>query len=827
MWISIFDNSNNFRQFPAPEKPYSIPRSNSGNIAPAPVIECASNVPSVNYAFGEYRFEVELPINEDGYTVSSQTCCWPGGGALTNVISRTTSPPDARFPGTGTTYYCVIPGTNTLPRGEMDSSPRFNFSTSVICQNRPFQATFGAADSDGDSLVYYFSNAVSGSTKLDAQPVHPATPIPGTPPRYPSLDYGGGYSPDQPMGPAVTINRRTGLISGVAPRWGNYLICVVVDVYRRGKLISFHRVEFIINVIRCDLAGADLPLSTSVCDSSGIQFENLNKNSLNKTFLWSFGDGNTSTQPRPFHTYKDTGIYVVKLTVNPGGPCTETDSSQAIVFPGLKPAFDVQGVCVNKPTRFIDRTTTPYGQVVKWLWRFGDNAALFDTSILQNPTFTYEKPGPRTVSLTAVSDKGCVSTSVFTDVITIIDKAVVDLAFKDTLICKGDPLQLRALGQGVFNWTSAAAITNANTATPTVQPTQTTDYFVELDTDGCTNSDTVRVRVAESVTLSVSPDTTICVGDTIRLRSFSDALKFKWTPTNFLSSDTAANPFAFPSVPTTYNVNAFIGPNCPVANQTVTVTTAPYPVADAGPDTTICFRTPAQLNATMVADRFVWSPAGTLLNSTTLSPTAKPVNTTRYVLTVYNNRGCPKPARDTVLVTVLPKIPAFAGRDKAVVEGQLLRLNASGGVRYVWSPASNLSATNIANPTAVYNNAGLSPITYTVQVFSEAGCVDSASVKVRFFNTKPSVFVPSAFSPNGDGLNDVLRPLAVGMGQIKHFRIFNRLGQLVFQTTDNGAGWDGRINSGDQGSNVYVWVVEAIDYTGKKFTHKGTVTLIR
>ena len=90
-----------------------------------------------------------------------------------------------------------------------------------------------------------------------------------------------------------------------------------------------------------------------------------------------------------------------------------------------------------------------------------------------------------------------------------------------------------------------------------------------------------------------------------------------------------------------------------------------------------------------------------------------------------------------------------------------------------------------------------------------------------------SIFIPDAFTPNGDGLNDVVRPIAVGIQKINYFSIFNRWGQLVFKTTVNGYGWDGRIKGLVQGTNVFVWMVSAIDYTGKSLFLKGTVTLIR
>jgi gliding motility-associated-like protein len=155
-----------------------------------------------------------------------------------------------------------------------------------------------------------------------------------------------------------------------------------------------------------------------------------------------------------------------------------------------------------------------------------------------------------------------------------------------------------------------------------------------------------------------------------------------------------------------------------------------------------------------------------------------------------------------------------------------LQLNGSGGLNYVWSPATGLSNPNISNPIGRYT-ASIDSVRYKLIVTDIAGCADSSFITVRVFRTNPSVFVPTAFTPNNDGLNDVIRPIAVGIQEIKYFSIFNRWGQRVFNTTADRAGWDGRINGTLQASGVYVWMVSAIDYTGAPIFLKGTVALIR
>jgi gliding motility-associated-like protein len=175
---------------------------------------------------------------------------------------------------------------------------------------------------------------------------------------------------------------------------------------------------------------------------------------------------------------------------------------------------------------------------------------------------------------------------------------------------------------------------------------------------------------------------------------------------------------------------------------------------------------------------------------------------------------------------VNPKVIAFAGNDTSVVVGQPLQLNSSGGVSYLWSPATGLSSTTIANPVGVYT-AENDSIRYKLVVRDGIGCPDSAYVTVYVYKTNPYVFVPSAFTPNNDGLNDIIRPISVGIREIRNFSIFNRWGERVFYTTRDRHGWDGIHNGRPQASGVYVWMLSAIDYTGKPLFLKGTVTLIR
>ncbi len=784
-----------------------FPRDNPPDILPVPIIfpSCIGNPPVINFTYAYFSHLVELPSNMNGYSAAFQTCCRED--VIVNVP-----------PNIGATYSCIIPGTGTVPSG-IDSSPQFGVPLNVICKFSSFILNFSATDPDNDSLVYSFCNAYDGGAAVNSGFNDPA------PPPYNSVPYQGGYTGAQPLGNSVVIDSHTGIISGIAPGLGDYVVCVCINVFRNGVWIAQHRKDLIVRVSNCQITQA-IPIFNSVtCNGFDVQFTHNSTNA--NTVFWDFGDasnpGDTSNLNSPTYHYPAAGIYFVKLVINRGTGCSDSVTKPLGVFPGFVPDFSSQGSCFTSPYQFTDNSTTVYGNIDSWRWNFGDAGNPGDTSQLQNPQWTYGSPGVKTVTLIVSNSKGCIDTVAKT--ITVLDKPPISVAFPDTLICSPASVTLQAIGVGNFSWTPNINIINANTASPTVSPTTDTWYVVHMDNAGCTNDDSVHVRVAQGVNLAVRNDTTICLTDAVQLFAVSNAVTYQWTPAATLDNPSVISPMATPVDPvTTYQLTAFIG-NC-FAVRSVTIRTVPYPYANAGGNMEICYNTSAQLNAQITGNRFFWTPTKYLSDSTILNPVAWPPRTTKYVLTVFDNVGCPKAGLDSIIITVDKKIRAYAGHDTAVVVGQPLYLQASGGTQYHWIPSYDLSDPNIADPVGVYG-LDVDTIHYSVVVTDNAGCIDTAHVSVTVFKTYPDIFVPTAFTPNGDGKNDVIRPIPVGILKINYFSVYNRWGELVFTTTEYMKGWDGRIGGTAQDSGVFVWIASGIDYKGRPVFRKGTVALIR
>jgi gliding motility-associated-like protein len=390
---------------------------------------------------------------------------------------------------------------------------------------------------------------------------------------------------------------------------------------------------------------------------------------------------------------------------------------------------------------------------------------------------------------------------------------------------------LIAIGSGTFQWTPTTNLLNPTSATPLVFPKNTTYYAVTLTENGCTGTDSVKVNVINSVSLDAGPDSTICLTDPVTMRPVTNGLYFNWQPASIFANNTLRNAVATPvAAITRVQVTASVG-KCRTTDSLI-LRTVPYPQVNAGNDSIICYADTVFLNGSTNGTAYAWSPTALVQNPAQLSTIGTLTQTTTFTLTATDNKGCPKPASDDVLIIVRPRVTVNAGNDTSVVYNQRLQFNATSTAgNFRWTPSTALSNPNISNPVAVYTAGtiadGTDVIRYTVTASTPEGCSATDDILVRVFKTLPTVFVPNAFTPNADGLNDVIRPVLAGIQRLEFFRIYNRYGELVFETRESGKGWDGRINGQLQGSNAYVYQVKALDYQGETIFNKGTFVLVR
>ena len=278
----------------------------------------------------------------------------------------------------------------------------------------------------------------------------------------------------------------------------------------------------------------------------------------------------------------------------------------------------------------------------------------------------------------------------------------------------------------------------------------------------------------------------------------------------------APTPSAAVAGTTIYYVSEIDG-NCEGPRKPVTVTVNRKP--DLGTDqvTRICFEDSADIG--MLYDTSGYDAQWTYGSSNVpdINAVTAPGD---YQLMVENSFGC----MDTAIVTlfVQPEVIANAGPDADVETNIPYQLTGSGGGNYLWAPASFLNNPGAQNPVATIPHDQV----FVLVVKDEIGCSDVDTVKLRAFNG-PTFYIPSAFTPNGDGLNDEYFPTPVGIRSLEYFRVFNRFGELVFETSDIGKGWDGTFRGKPQQIGNYVWSLKGTDRLGQLKMMKGNVVLIR
>jgi len=223
-------------------------------------------------------------------------------------------------------------------------------------------------------------------------------------------------------------------------------------------------------------------------------------------------------------------------------------------------------------------------------------------------------------------------------------------------------------------------------------------------------------------------------------------------------------------------------------------------------------------------------PAGDSMVTVPVQPFADGIDEGIETIRIYISNGCQQGTTgyaDSILINLRDYlIDAFAGDDTAIAKGEILQLNGidrnGAGTDFLWSPASTLSQADISNPDAQPGG----DITYHLSVSTASGCTDEDEIRVRVFDA-PGIYVPTAFTPDGNGRNDLLRPILAGIRELYYFRVYDRWGRLVFSSKGGSGGWDGQVRGAAQATATYVWVAEGIDYRGTKIFSKGTSTLIR
>lgn len=513
--------------------------------------------------------------------------------------------------------------------------------------------------------------------------------------------------------------------------------------------------------------------ATNVCEGTATTFNN--QSALNFIYSWNFGDNTTSSlQNPPPHTYALPGIYTVTLVVSDNGNCTATATQQVTVWPLPQVAFTAPSVCIGGTTPFTNQSTISSGNIISWSWNFGNPIVTNDVSSLQNPTYLYTTSGTFNVTLICTSSNGCVS------LITV-------------------PVFVNTLPSANFNAISSCLGTSTIFNDLSVPTTGVVTNWVWDFGDG------------SPVSTQQNPSHTYLNDSTFNV--------------SLIVTNTAG-------CTDTFNLPVTINPLPIVAFSSDTFAGCP----------SLCVNFINQSSIATTGNIVGWSwDFGDSSAASTLQSPSHCYNLNglfTVTLSAISNGGCITTFVIPNMITVYPSpIASFTATPyvTSITSPIIFFTDLSQGNPITWQwnfgDINLLSDTSIIpSPQYTYTSAVGSVYNVTLMVSNQYGCSDDTTIQITI-ESDFNFHIPNAFTPNGDGINDVF--FGYGYGGITEYQIwiFDRWGILMFTSVDVNEAWDGTYNNQPLPIDVYVWKVSlyALDKfnNNKKHILVGTVTIIK
>lgn len=586
------------------------------------------------------------------------------------------------------------------------------------------------------------------------------------------------------------------------------------------------------------LFGAD---NNYFCKGGIIQFRDSSVVVGKLTYLWNFGDGQTSALQNPQHSYSGAdSVYAVSLQITDSLGCVGLLSKPAFITAAVpKAAFGVKdsvSICPPLETKF----TLLAKDYESYYWDFGDSTY----STLPNPNHFYNEFGAYKAKLVLVGKGGCLDSVEHTinlynprsSTITYGPlNACNELLVNFTVIPPSSVISAFNFGDGTQDTTGKTSFSHLYTSPNFYQP-----YLYLKDSLQCEvfvdGSSTIRVIGAEP--LFSTDKKTFCDSGTVFFTNYTignDPVKTYTWDFGTGATSTDKEPIYSFTQPGFHLVSLKVETEngcVKTATDTVKVFATPAPTITSAD--VVCINTPVPFQGLLgfpdTLVKWTWS-FGNGSSSALQNPSATYTTAGTYTITVEasNALACKASTTKTVIVKPLPSIDIFAEPTLPVGVGVVIPVVYSNNVvSYNWTPARDLSCTDCATP---YVSPKLTT-KYTVSVVDSNGCKNSRDITVSVVCNSNNYFVPNTFTPNGDGTNDVFYPRGTGVARVQSMRIFNRWGQVVFEKRNFAAnsaaeGWNGLFNGKPAVSDAYIYSIEFICDNGLIIPFKGNVTLIR
>ncbi len=556
--------------------------------------------------------------------------------------------------------------------------------------------------------------------------------------------------------------------------------------------------KFDLNIIQ---AVVDINGPNEICEGQVVPIENYSTGA--DEFHWTFGDGNSSDEFNPNYQYDSYGDFTIQLIASSAEDCVDPDTASIniTVLQGVNPTADTPDpICPGGTVQLQGYGTAN----LHWA-----NDPLLSDPTIPNPTATVDQE----TTFYLIDSNECEVDTVAVQVVFYDNNTSIS---EDQTVCIGSSITLEATGGTSYQWTPAATLSNPSSATPIATPTENTTYTVTITTpENCEIEESVDITVVDDFPGgNVYDDIYMCINTSAELEAL-DGFNWYWTPGETLNSQNIQNPTATPSETTTYFVE--VENICGSGTDEVTVYVI-TPNSSAGDDGVICQGEKHPVWATGGVS-YLWTPVAFFdepLEPTTL---ASPTESGYVTVTVTDEFGCSTENQLYIEVLSLPGVNAGGSQVVDIAETISLQGIAE-GEDYWWTPAAPLSCSFCLAPE-------LTPTEdqwFTLHTVDFNGCenVDSLHVQVSF-----PIYVPNAFTPNGDGINDYFRVVGQHIENYK-ITIYNRWGQVIHRGQDITEVWDGSYLGGQYyvPNGVYNWVI-TYDYKLLPKEIRGFITIIR
>ena len=473
-------------------------------------------------------------------------------------------------------------------------------------------------------------------------------------------------------------------------------------------------------------------------------------------------------------------------TITGSNGCVNTNTTS--VFVNNLPLVTVNSstICAGSQATLMANGANTY------TWSTGETVA----TITPSPAIT------TTYAVKGADIKNCMNTGTAT---VIVNQLPAINILGAPFVCAGQSETLMATGATTYTWSGGGI-----DSTLLVSPTANITVYTVTGTDGhnCVSIATKTITISTKPVLTAN-SATICNGQSTLL-NISGANTYVWSPATGLNGTTGSSVKANPTITTSYTIT---GNNGCINTTTISVTVDSLPQINITGLSVICAGQTTTLTALGQALTYTWTN-GLITNSVAVSP----ATSITYTVVGTGGNSCKNAATQMVKVNPLPNVLINQGVSPiSITNGSSVELTALGAVTYTWS--TNATSASITESPLVSTS-------YCIIGMDNNKCLDTSCVNIIVEETCGNVFIPDAFSPNGDGVNELFKVYGKCISELT-LQIFDRWGNKVFETTDQLIGWDGTFQGNKMNTGTYIYQAAYTLNTGEKDKTKGNIILIR